>query len=575
MRVPFACLLLCLLACSAEEPADTAEAEFADTVLVGGTIYTGVAAKPQVEAVAVRDGRIDFAGSEAEARRRVGPATEVIDLGTSVLFPGFTDAHAHLFGIGWRERSLNLEGVASIAELVALLAERGRAAETGTPIVGRGWIETHWPEGRFPNRADLDAAVPDAPVVLVRADGHALVASSAALRAVGIDETFSAPEGGQAPRDAEGKLTGMFVDNAMGRFERYLAGPQGDERRPVLEEAARLEARLGWTGVHNMSVSWSDVEQLEALDRDGQLAIRVYNAVDRDAADQLFAGGPRVGSDGQVVTRAVKIYMDGALGSRGAALLADYADEPGNRGVDRAAHDDTRALFDRALASGVQLAIHAIGDRGNRTALDWMEEAFAATPPERRALAEPRWRIEHAQIVDPSDIPRFAQLGVIASMQPSHAIGDLHFAPARLGMERLAGAYAWSALRAAGAVVAGGSDAPVERGDPLIEFYAAVARKDLKGFQGEGWHPEQALDRSEALALFTLAPAFASHRETELGTIEVGKRADLTAFSGDLMTLPVEEIPLQRAVLTMVGGEIPHRVRDAGVEESQQAARHP
>jgi predicted amidohydrolase YtcJ len=367
----------------------------------------------------------------------------------------------------------------------------------------------------------------------------------------------------------------MFVDNAMERFASYLAGPEGDARRPVLEEAARLEAGLGWTGVHNMSVPWVDVEQLEALDRDGKLAIRVYNAVDLDAADPLFEHGPRSSPSGLTRTPAVKIYMDGALGSRGAALLADYADESGNRGVDRAEHDATRALFDRALASGVQLAVHAIGDRATRSALDWMAEAFAATPPEKRAVAEPRWRIEHAQIVDPADIPRFAELGVIASMQPSHAIGDLHFAPARLGQERLAGAYAWRDLRAAGAVIAGGSDAPVERGDPLIEFYAAVARRDLKGFQGEGWHPEQALDRSEALALFTLWPAYASHQEDELGTIEVGKRADLTAFSGDLMTLPAEQIPLQRAVLTMVGGEIPHDVRTRDVEAKQHAGRRP
>jgi len=530
----------------------------ADSVFWGGPIYTAVDAAPQVEAVAVTDGRIAFAGSRRAARAYVGAATQVIDLDGAAMFPGFTDSHAHLFGIGQRERMLNLEDVTSIADLKArIVAVQQHGEVTGLAIVGRGWIETHWPEGRFPTAADLDEAAPDRPVVLGRADGHALVANSTAMAHVWINNSYRAPDGGQALRDADGRLTGMFIDNAMERFRVYFEGPQGDERADILEEGADVYAAYGWTGLHNMSVEARDVAHLEALAAADRLAVRVYNAVHvTENWSGVFADGVRETSDARATTRTIKLTMDGALGSRGAALLEPYSDAPDSRGLELLTEDDAAAVFDEALREGLQLSIHAIGDRGNRTALDWIEASYSRVPESERAIAQPRWRIEHAQILDLAEIDRFAALGVIPSMQPSHAIGDLHFAPARLGIDRLQGAYAWRSLLDAGSIIAGGSDAPVERGDPLIEFYAAVARQDASGFSGEGWHPEQAVTRAEALKMFTAWPAYASFREDDLGTIEVGKRADFTVFSGDLMVLPVDEILAQRALMTVVDGAV-------------------
>jgi len=524
-------------------------AQPADLLIWGGPIYTN-AEPATAEAVAVQDGRIVFVGARAAAKTRLGKRTEVIDLKGAALFPGFTDAHAHLRGIGERELSLNLEGSKSAADAVrrvkAYLAQR----KPSGPVWGRGWIETGWPEGRFLQKGDLDPIAPDRPVLLVRADGHALVANSAALKAAGIDEATPAPAGGEIPKDANGRLTGMLVDNAMALVRKLQSPPTEADRRAAFEAAFKVEAAYGWTGVHSMSVSWPDVELLETLNGEGKTPLRVYNAVDAGEAGPLFANGPRNTGDERVVTRAVKLYADGALGSRGAALFEPYADAPGATGLVRTPPEQMRAAMAKAAEVGIQVSAHAIGDRGNATVLDLMAEQ----KPDGR-----RWRIEHSQIVRPADIPRFAKLGVIASMQPSHAIGDLHFAPARLGDRRLAGAYAWESLLKAGVTVVGGSDAPVERGDPLIEFYAAVARKDLTGFSAPNWHPEEALSRAEALKLFTSSAAYARFSEDDLGTIEVGKRADLSGFSVDLMTAPEAAIPKGHGVLTVVDGKVVYR----------------
>jgi predicted amidohydrolase YtcJ len=547
-------LLLALLTLSVAPTA--AAAQPADLVLWGGPIHTADDARPMAESVAVRDGRIIHVGERGSAQALVGPATTVVDLRGAALFPGFTDAHAHLRGIGERELTLNLEGTPSVAALVERVRAEVARARPGEVIVGRGWIETGWPEGRFPSAADLDAVSPDNPVLLERADGHALVANSAALRRAGVDAKTAAPSGGEILKDAAGRPTGMLIDNAMRLVERLPAQPGAEQIARAYETGGQVYARYGWTGLHNMSVPYADVPVMERLAGEGRLPLRVYNAVNpEDLAALIADGARRAAGDGRIVTRAVKLYVDGALGSRGAALLEPYADMPSSRGLLLMNREQALAAYNRALDGGVQVTTHAIGDRGNRLVLDWYAEAFAGRPGDE----DRRWRIEHAQVLDDADIPRFAALKVIASMQPSHAIGDLHFAPARLGLERLEGAYAWRSLRQAGAEVVGGSDAPVERGDPLIEFYAAVARRDLKGFSGPGWHPEQALDRREALKLFTAWPARASFQEAELGTLAVGKRADLTVFSVDLMTAPADAIPKGRALLTVVDGEIAHR----------------
>ena len=527
-----------------------AAAQLADTVIFGGPIYTADDAVPKVQAVAVAAGRIVYVGDKAGLAALTGPATKVIDLKGAALFPGFTDSHVHLNGVGQRELTLNLEGSASAAEVVQRLKAWMVGAKPGEVIIGRGWIETGWPEKRFLSAADLDAVSPNNPVLMERADGHALVANSAALTKVGIDGFTKAPFGGAIHLDPAGKPTGMLVDNAMSLVASLIPADSDALRIKTLKTGMAVEVAYGWTGVHFMSAPWADVLALEALDAKGEAPLRVYSAVDRGDAPKLFASGPRSTPDGRIVTRAIKLYADGALGSRGAALFAPYADHPETSGLMLLTPEDTRPVLAEAAKLGIQVAVHAIGDRGNATILDLFDEALPGAGP------DPRWRIEHAQHIRPIDIPRFAAKGVIASVQPSHAIGDLHFAPSRLGMERLNGAYAWHSLVTAGAVVVGGSDAPVERGDPMIEFYAAVARKDLKGQSGEGWHPEEALSRRDALRLFTINAAYGRYAEKELGTITVGKRADLSAFNVDLMTAPAADIPKGHAVLTMVDGQV-------------------
>jgi len=545
-------LTLALLLASAAWSAQAQE-----LLIRGGTIYTGVAAQPKAEVVLVQDGRIAYVGTEAGLPTFA--YAETLDLRGATMFPGFTDGHAHLDGIGWRELTLNLEGSASVAEAMARLTAWAGAHPEG-PIVGRGWIETHWPEARFLTAADLDAAAPGRIVLLGRSDGHAVVASSTALAAAGVDASTVAPPGGEILKGPDGRPTGLLVDAA----EQLVAGllPQTDPEalRDAYRAGFRVEAAYGWTGVHFMSAPWRDIPLLEAMAEAGEAPLRIYNSVTPDGAAALIAGGPRSVADGRIITRAIKYYADGALGSRGAALFEPYADRPGTSGLMQITGDEIIPLYEAALRGGIQVATHAIGDRGNASVAEWYQQALNAVPaPDRPHGDDVRWRIEHAQILRPSDYHWFQHLPIIASMQPSHAIGDLHFAPARLGDARLDGAYAWHSLVDMGVIVVGGSDAPVERGDPLIEFYAAVARADLEGFQGPDWRPGEAVDRATALKMFTLWPAYASFREDELGTIEVGKRADFTAFSVDLMTVPVADIPGGRATLTIVDGVVVYR----------------
>ncbi len=520
-------------------------------LIYGGPIHTGVTGAPLAQAVVIKDGRVAYVGDLAGARSMAGSA-KAIDLKGAAAFPGFVDAHAHLTGIGMRELTLNLEGTPSAAALAQAVKAYDKAHPGIDPIQGRGWIETHWPENRFPTRADLDAVVPNRPVVLGRADGHALVANSAALKLAGITRDTPDPSGGRIERDTKGEPTGMLIDNAMSLMGAKLPEPSPAFIRQALAVGSKVYAERGWTGVDNMSVSATDIASLNSLAGEGALPIRTDNFMQPEDAGEVLRRGPFEDASGRVRVRGVKLYMDGALGSRGAALLKPYSDRPDISGLLLSDHDKTLPILKQALAVKAQVATHAIGDRGNRLTLDWYQEALAGDLTRR-------WRIEHSQILDPADIPRFAKLGVIASMQPSHAIGDLYFAPARLGPDRLVGAYAWKSLLDSGAVICAGSDAPVEKGDPLIEFYAAVARRDLKGFAGPDWGLNQRVSREQALRMLTWAPAYAVFREGELGTLEVGKRADVTAFSKDIMTVPEADILKARAVLTIVEGRVVYR----------------
>ncbi len=530
-----------------------------DLLLLHGNIYTGNPAQPRAEALAVRGGRIVFAGTAAAAEPYRADAVRIIDLGGRTLLPGLNDAHMHLWGIGNRELSFDLEGTKGIPELRERLRARIASAGPKKWIVGRGWIETHWASAAFPTARDLDDLSPDNPVVLRRSDGHALVANSVALRLARIDRTTPNPSGGEILRYPDnGEATGMLIDEAMGLVNRIVPPPTQAEIEQALVTGAQREVSLGWTGVQIAGHDYAEAETVRRLVAAGKIKLRIYDAVSAPGADadSLFAAGPVLGeSDGRYTRRGVKLYIDGALGSRGAALLAPYSDYASS-GLLMHQPASLLPFLQEALPRGIQVQTHAIGDRGNRTMLDLYEQALVSVPVAERKVAEPRWRIEHAQVLSPADIPRFARLGVIASMQPSHAIGDLYFAPKRLGSERLAGAYAWQSLRQAGAVLVGGSDAPVERGEPMIEFYAAVARRSLDGFADADWHLEQRLTREQALRMFTAGPAYAAFEEQERGTIDVGKRADFTVLSADIMTIPEPEILKTRCVMTIVGGEV-------------------
>ena len=532
---------------------------------IRGKIYTGKE-DTQISGVWAKDGYIETVipndkpqgcDPENDQQRasvdKVGlyaTSEGVIVLCGAVAYPGFVDGHAHLIGIGQRELILNLEGTSSIADLKARVAEELATTPAGTTLYGRGWIETGWPEERFPNRDDLDQVAPDNPVILIRADGHAAVVNSSALDQSNITDETPDPDGGKIERDATGRATGILIDNAQSLVAGLLAAPTPEQRHLALKTGAKVYAAYGWTGLHNMSVAPDNARLIGELEEAGEMPIRVYNALTPEGLDGLIETGIWEMNDGKITTRTVKYYIDGALGSRGAALKEPYSDQLDNSGLLLISEQEAKTAWRKAYDNGIQVVTHAIGDRGNALVLDWYGDVLGEQQD------DPKWRIEHAQIVDKADIPRFAAQGIIASMQPSHAIGDLHFAPSRLGKDRLEGAYAWRSMTDAGVLVVGGSDAPVERGDPMVEFYAAVARKDLTGFSNEDWHGEQKLTRAEALKLFTLNPAIASFNETRMGTIELGKKADFTILSADIMTIPEDQIPAVKAVMTIVDGEI-------------------
>lgn len=549
MRLSLLPIFAFLAACSGGLDEVPAQYPPADRVFLAEKIYTGVPDAPLAGGLVVDGGgRISAILPEGTTGEdsSLPAGVAVVQLPEdAVMYPGFVDSHIHLLGIGQRELTLDLTGTDSVASLVARIKTEAESAAVGEVIVGRGWIETGWPEDRMPIASDIDPVSPDNPVILVRADGHALLANSAAMDAAGVDASTVAPPGGRIEKTENGLPNGLMIDEAMGAITKLIATPSESDLRAAYKAGADVYVSRGWSGAHNMSVTPKDAPLLADMDGEGLLPLRLYNAFDEQGFE--IAAKHKFETD-TITNRAIKLYMDGALGSRGALLIQPYADRPDTTGLSLLDPEALHNLMMKAEEEDVQLAIHAIGDLANRRILDTFE-GLGYGP-------DKRWRIEHTQLLNPDDIARVGKLGLIASMQPSHAIGDLKFAPARLGLTRLRGAYAWNSLLETGAVVTGGSDAPVEVGSPLIEFYAAVARKDLEGASGEGWHPEEALSREQALALFTSAPAFASFNEANLGTLEVGKLADISVFDRDLITVPEAEILKASAVMTVVQGEI-------------------
>ncbi len=520
------------------------------SLVILGRIATG-STPAFVEALQVSNGRIVYTGNRSGLRLHRN--TRILDLQGAFAFPGFSDAHTHLPLLGSMSRQLDLTSARSLSEFLTLLRTRVQQRPVG-PIVGFGWNETLWPEHRLPSRDDLDRISPNRPILLSRIDGHAAIANSAALALASITSSSSDPPGGRIERDDVGSATGILIDNAINLVSAHFPPSTPSEVRASIRDAVQLYAERGWTSASNMSTSAEELCAFEALASQGELPLHIDTYLESAAADLAFERGPYEHSTGKVSVRGIKLYADGALGSRGAALLSPYSDAA-TSGLITTSPEELRRLMVRARTSGLQVATHAIGDRANRLILDLYEQIFADAP---RQLRSARWRIEHAQILSAQDLPRFAQLGVIASMQPSHAVSDMYFALSRLGSRRLTGAYAWNSLLRTGAIIAAGSDAPVERGDPLIEFHAASTRHDIHGRAQPHWHLEQAVTRNQALSMLTFAPAFATFSEGSRGTLAVGKRADITAFSFDILRCSASDLVHARSVLTIANGAIVH-----------------
>ena len=528
----------------------------ADLILHHGNIYTGNNDDSFVGSIASKGQNIIYVGELLSENEISCSDARVIDINGQYVFPGFTDAHGHLKGIGYRELTLNLQGLPSLAETLAVVRNYLSTKKTDEWIIGRGWIDKVWPEKRFPSKQDLDSFSPNNPVVLERADGHAVVVNSKVLALANIDADTQDPQGGFIERDDNGEPTGLLVDMAMNLIADLIPKVTRANDKEAFLEGIKRNVSLGWTEIHVPGGTFEDIAILNEIKSENDLLQRIYFMVsDGKPADRLLENGPIIDPEYFLTIRAIKMYADGALGSRGAALLENYSDYDG-KGVFIFLEEDTKPRLAKALIKGIQIGTHAIGDHGNRVVLDWYEEAFTQAKKNNQLLESPRWRIEHSQNITPVDQLRFVELDVIPSMQPSHAIGDLHFAVERLGLERINNAYAWRNLIDQGLIIAGGTDAPVEIGDPRIEFYAAIARKDVDGYSAEGWNLDQRLSRVEALKMFTIWPAIASFQENVKGTIEVGKLADFSIFDKDLMTIPELEILESKNLLTVVGGRI-------------------
>ena len=500
------------------------------------------------------DGRIVALGRADALQARFPDARRHAVSG--VVMPGLIDAHGHLMNLGFALLRANLVGAASQAEVIERLQAYAATIPADAWLIGRGWDQNDWPEKNFPTAADLDAAFPDRPVWLERVDGHAGWGNSAAIRAAEAfqKKTFDGDwqvDGGRILRE-DGKATGVFIDAAAALVDAAVPAPSEALREEAFERALAAAAESGLTGVHDMGVSREDLALYARFADAGRLTLRVeaYADGDRTALADRCEQGPYLHDGDRLAMRGVKIYVDGALGSRGAALIADYSDEPGHRGLLLMRRDALDALLAKVKGCGLQAATHAIGDRANRQVLD----AYATALGANAKASDHRWRIEHAQVVSPKDLPRFVELGVIASMQPTHATSDMPWAEARLGAERLRGAYAWKTLADSGARLALGSDFPVESVDPRLGLYAAVTRQDLAGQPLGGWQPKERLSASAAVAGFTADAAFANRREAEIGRLAPGYRADFIVVDRDPRTVDANDLPTLTVRSTWVDG---------------------
>lgn len=465
------------------------------------------------------------------------------------LLPGLTDAHAHVLDLGFLGTSLDLAGTPSLPEAVQRIADYAVANPHADWIEGRGWNQVLWPVQEFPTAANIDTVVSNRPVWLRRVDGHAGWANSAALQLASIDDETLDPVGGKIIRDKNGHATGVLIDRAMDLVDEHVPAPTKLEMRSAALKAVATLLPLGVTSVHDTGIDLETVEVYTSLADDDALEMRIYAMLSNAGPNLDAVAKPIIAyANDHLDVRAVKIYADGALGSRGAALLEPYSDDAENRGLTFVTSDELIGAIEKANRMGFQVGVHAIGDRGNRLVLDAFERVQAGQPSPLRN------RVEHAQIIALDDIPRFAALGVIASIQPTHATSDMNMAEDRIGAERIKGGYAWQRLLRSGAVIASGSDFPVELPNPFHGLYAAVSRQDRNGLPSGGWYAEEAMSRVEALHSFTLAAAFAAHQEDRLGSLEPGKWADFILVDRDFFSIPTEQIDDIEVLETWVGG---------------------
>jgi predicted amidohydrolase YtcJ len=520
----------------------------ADLVITGADVKTMDPDRPTASAIAVRGGTIAAVGDDAAVRPFVGPKTRVIALAGETVTPGLVDGHCHLYNLGVSLDSINVRGATS-PEAVAMTVAAAQAEIAGEWLTGRGWDQNLWPSKSFPTHAALDAIA--RPVMLKRIDGHAAWLNREALKRAGITRATPDPPGGKIVRDAAGEPTGVLVDNAMDIVDLVIPPPTAEVRRARIARAIDVAISHGITAVHEMGIEDATADVYREMVRagGGRLPLRVYAFLQGDPAkaEALRTRAPDRG-DAWFAMRAVKFFADGAMGSRGARLLADYADDPGNRGLWRTAPDELARAVDAAVAGGWQVGVHAIGDAGNRAVLDAFAAALAAHPGDHRL------RIEHVQQIDPADISRLVELGVVASMQPTHATSDMPWAEARVGGDRIRTAYAWRTLLDAGATIVNGSDFPVEEVPPLHGIYAAVTRQDRDGKPVGGWYPAERMTLDEAIRGFTTTPSWAAFAEAERGQIRVGAAADLTIFDRALVAGP--ELLATGVRATIVGGAV-------------------
>lgn len=568
----------------------SAPAEPADLVLRGGTILTCDAEHRQAQALAARDGRIIVVGSDRDVAELVGPRTRIVDLAGRTVVPGFIEGHGHYLSLGRLRMDLDLTRARSWDEIVQLVAERAKTTPPGDWIVGRGWHQEKWIEpaqrsgDRYPHHAALSAATPRHPVLLTHGTGHMCVANAAAMTLAGINDSTTDPAGGEILRGADGRPTGVFRETAQSPIhaahERWLslrtpAERLADERR-AFDLATRECLAKGITSFQDAGSSFADVDLYRQLADEGALQVRLYVML-RAGPDELAEKLPRYRlidhADGRLTVRAIKCMADGALGSHGALLLEPYADKPDSTGLRVQPLSDIRRTALLALEHDYQLCTHAIGDRANREVLDLYDEVSRGRPraqrpgfSEKPGFSQPqprpppghdlRWRIEHVQHLHPEDVPRFADLGVVASMQANHATSDGPFVVTRLGRERARlGAYAWRSLLDAGARIVNGTDVPVEDVNPILCLHAAVTRRMA---DGETFFPEQCMTRLEALRSYTIDAAWAAFQERETGSLEVGKRADVVILSGNPLTVPDDELRSLAVAATIVNGRFAH-----------------